>query len=135
MRYPLPAPLHCLVNTSDFTSLTGTLAIDYHDLMGRSLRCRRSHWQRTAKSEQLSGRESHDHSCADSTDYSEGADSTTSSSSTASTVLKNCNILRDGGNKGIQIGRWRSAMRVGVSNADSFEPIRSKFPSWTWAIM
>ena len=103
-----------VVNASDFASLTRTLAIDHHDLMGRSLRCRRSHWQRTTKSEQLSGRESRDHSCADSTDYSEGIDSKTSSSSTASTILKDCNILRDGGNKGIQIGRWRSVMRVGV---------------------
>ncbi|RVW59270.1 hypothetical protein CK203_113501 [Vitis vinifera] len=32
-----------VVNASDFASLTGTLAIDHHDLMGRSLRCRRSH--------------------------------------------------------------------------------------------
>ena len=102
------------VNASNFASLTGTLAIDHHDLMGRSLRCRRNHRKRTVKSEQLSGMESRDHSCADSTNYSEGADSTTSSSSTASTILKDCNILRDGGNKGIQIGRWRSVMRVGV---------------------
>ena len=74
------------VNASNFASLTGTLAIDHHDLMGRSLRCRRNHRKRTVKSEQLSGMESRDHSCADSTNYSEGADSTTSSSSTASTV-------------------------------------------------
>ncbi|RVX14447.1 hypothetical protein CK203_017249 [Vitis vinifera] len=76
------------VNASDLASLTGALAIDHHDLMGRSLRCRRSHRQRTMKSEQLSGKESRDHSCANSTDYSEGADSTTSSSSTASTILR-----------------------------------------------
>ncbi|XP_034704050.1 uncharacterized protein LOC117928243 [Vitis riparia] len=84
-----------VVNTSDFASLTGSLAIDHRDLMGQSLRCRRCHRQRTAKSEQLSGGESCDHSCADSTDYSDGADSTTSSSSTASTVHKDCNILRE----------------------------------------
>ncbi|XP_034684078.1 uncharacterized protein LOC117913228 [Vitis riparia] len=82
-----------MVNASDFASLTGTLVINHHDLMGRSLRCRRSRWQRTTESEQLSSRESCDHSCADSTDSSEGANSTTSSSSTASTVLKDCDIL------------------------------------------
>ncbi|XP_034678915.1 uncharacterized protein LOC117909132 [Vitis riparia] len=124
-----------VVNASDFASLTGTLAIDHQDLMGRSLRCRRSRWQRTAESEQLSGRESCDHSCADSTDSSEGADSTTSSSSTASTVLKDCNILRDGGNKGIQIGRWRVLCGLGPRMQIHLSPSDPKFPSWAWAIM
>ena len=55
----------------------------------------RSNRQRTAKGEKLSGGESCAHSCAESADYSDGADSTTSSSSRASTVLKDCNILKE----------------------------------------
>ena len=35
---------------------------------------------------------------------------------------------RGGGNKRIQIGRLRSALRAGVAKEDSSEPVRSEFP-------
>ncbi|KAL7002433.1 hypothetical protein U1Q18_003586 [Sarracenia purpurea var. burkii] len=82
-----------VVNGLDITAITGLSAICFRDLMGEDRR-RRNNRRGSDKSEQSSGGESCDFSCGDSMDLSDGADSTTSSSSTTSTALKDWNCER-----------------------------------------
>ncbi|GFZ00984.1 calcium-dependent lipid-binding (CaLB domain) family protein [Actinidia rufa] len=78
-----------VVHDLDFASLNGFSAICFRDLMDETRRRgRRRHGRRgSEKSEQSCGGES----CGESVDLSDGADSTTSSSSTTSTLLKDWN--------------------------------------------
>ncbi|PKI38270.1 uncharacterized protein LOC116202625 [Punica granatum] len=87
-----------LINGSDFAALKGGTAIGYRDLMGENLRPKREGRRRKKLSSEAvltSCAESCDNSCCYSADFSDGCDSTTSSSSTASTVLKEWNGLRE----------------------------------------
>ncbi|CAI9763831.1 unnamed protein product [Fraxinus pennsylvanica] len=84
-------------DSSDFAILKKTPAVSFRDMMGKEKRepkPRRSKISRdgSKRSEQSSGGESCDLS---SLDLSDGADSTTSSSSAASTALKEWNYVRE----------------------------------------
>ncbi|OVA01883.1 C2 calcium-dependent membrane targeting [Macleaya cordata] len=87
-----------MINGSDFSALTGVSAIGYRDLMGENRRKRR---RNPASGEDRSGINScENRSCGDSAEYSSDADSSCSSSSTNSNVLKDLNGKREmAGNK------------------------------------
>ncbi|XP_052170952.1 BON1-associated protein 2 [Diospyros lotus] len=79
----------------DFAAITGLPAVCFRDLAKESCRRQRRHGRKgSEKTEISSGGESGDFSCGDSVDLSDGGDSTTSSSSTASTVFKERNCER-----------------------------------------
>ncbi|KAK2995812.1 hypothetical protein RJ640_006151 [Escallonia rubra] len=86
---------------SEFGVLSGLSAICFRDLSGEESESRPGRRRRlgrigSKRSDRSSGGESCDFSCGESVDFSsDGAESTTSSSSTASTVLKDWNAVRE----------------------------------------
>lgn len=105
-----------LIDSSDFPALKGAMAIGYRDLMGETVRRqkkggrdRRDKKSKKAEAAVPKGEgdlscESRENSCGDSGYFSDGCDSTTSSSSTASTVLKEWNGMREWAGKSLKGG-------------------------------
>ncbi|CAK7348785.1 unnamed protein product [Dovyalis caffra] len=81
-----------VIDGSDFSALNVASAIGFRDLMGESIRRQRKERRRDTKN---SVGEDVNYCCGESGDLSDGNDSTTSSSSTASTVLKDWNTVKD----------------------------------------
>ncbi|GMH17282.1 hypothetical protein Nepgr_019123 [Nepenthes gracilis] len=88
-----------LTNGADFAGLNGVAAIGYRDLMGMNFKRQSNGRSRSQISEDFSAGDSCGNSCADSADFSDGAESTKSSASSAAstygtpppTVLKELN--------------------------------------------
>ncbi|KAI4369857.1 hypothetical protein MLD38_018257 [Melastoma candidum] len=114
-----------LIDGSDFHALKGATAIGYRDLMGETIRGskKRDRERRDRKRKQVvalpkgetdPSLESCETSCGDSGYFSDGCDSTTSSSSTASTVLKDWNGMRELAGKSMKVGGGGAGFLCGL---------------------
>ncbi|KAG9160248.1 hypothetical protein Leryth_027275 [Lithospermum erythrorhizon] len=88
-------------SSEDFQLMSGLNAVCFRDLMCGEKRRRRLSRIGSRRSQKWSGGDSCDFDMLGSFDVSDGAESTTSSSSSASTILKDCNGLR-GGKEGVK---------------------------------